>query len=99
MMSVQSEKKKFFWNLAINSINSTRHPYLHFLNLNILHFKLEVTQISLKWRSSTNLTLVRLGLVYTWGWIEGQSELSKFEPIGWPNFSKSSPRVLYLEPD
>jgi len=37
--------------------------------------------------------------VYTWGRIEDWPELSKFEPIGWLNFSKSSPKALYLRTD
>ena len=36
---------------------------------------------------------------YTWGWMEGWLELSKFEPIGWLHFFKSGPRGLYMGPD
>jgi len=36
-----------------------------------------------------------LGPLYTWGQIEGRTELSKFEPIEWLNFSKSGPKALY----
>jgi hypothetical protein len=42
--------------------------------------------------------LLNLGVVYTWGRIEGWPKLPKFEPIGSLHFSKSGLRCLCLGP-
>ena len=34
------------------------------------------------------------GPFYNWGWIKGQLELYKFDPIGSLDFIKSGPRAL-----
>ena len=53
-------------------------------------------EVPLFWRSGAANVSCFLGPVYTWGWMEGWPELSKFEPIGWLHFFKSGPMGLYM---